>query len=152
MTFFTDKWAARYLDLASNVGGWSKDTSTKVGCIIASPDGVTLATGFNGLARGVADLPERMERPAKYVWTVHAEAAAVANAARSGARLDGAIAFVTHKPCSDCARLLINAGIRKIVTRRPDAGLAERFAESFAVADAMLGEAGVEVVYLQGEE
>lgn len=136
------KWEARFLGVAREVSGWSKDYSTKVGCVLVSPDGVIVATGYNGLPRGVKDTSERMERPAKYLWTVHAEAAAVANAARTGARLAGATAFVSHAPCASCARLLLNAGIARVVvgpgtTSMPD--------EEFEAAAIMFYEAGVKV-------
>lgn len=136
------KWQARFLGVAREVAGWSKDPSTKVGCVLVSPDGVIVATGYNGLPRGVDDLPARMERPAKYLWTVHAEAAAVANAARSGARLSGATAFVSHAPCASCARLLLNAGIATVVV---GPGTTSMPAEEFEAAAVMFREAGVEV-------
>lgn len=142
------KWAQRFLGVATEVATWSKDPSTKVGCVMVSDDGVIVATGYNGLPRGVDDAPERMERPTKYLWTVHAEAAAVANAARSGARLAGATAFTTHMSCAGCARLMINAGITCVVagdgkTSMPDA--------EFDAAALMLREAGVRSKFWGGE-
>lgn len=137
------KWQARFLGVAREVASWSKDPNTKVGCVLVSPDGVVVATGYNGIPRGVGDLPARMERPAKYLWTVHAEAAAVANAARSGARLSGATAFVSHAPCASCARLLLNAGIGKVVVGTGTTSMPD---EEFEAAATMFREAGVKVV------
>lgn len=90
--------------------------------------------------RGVQDHTERMERPAKYLWTVHAEAAAVANAARSGARLNGATAFVTHMSCAGCARLMLNAGITCVVV---GPGQTSMPSDEFEAAATMFEEAGV---------
>lgn len=135
------KWQERFLDVATEVATWSKDPSTKVGCVMVSEDGVIVATGYNGLPRGVQDHPERMERPTKYLWTVHAEAAAVANAARSGARLNGATAFVTHMSCAGCARLMLNAGIACVVV---GPGKTSMPADEFEAAAAMFEEAGVQ--------
>lgn len=137
------KWQARFLGVAREVASWSKDPNTKVGCVLVSPDGVVVATGYNGIPRGVGDLPARMERPAKYLWTVHAEAAAVANAARSGARLSGTTAFVSHAPCASCARLLLNAGIGKVVVGTGTTSMPD---EEFEAAATMFREAGVKVV------
>lgn len=140
--FLKSKWAARFLEIASHISGWSKDPSTKVGCVLVSTDGAILSTGYNGLPMVVNDAPERMERPAKYIWTVHAEAAAVANAARLGAATRGATAFVTHACCSSCARLLINAGVRAVVF---GPGTTSMPAEEFEAAAEMFREAGVGV-------
>ena len=137
-----EKWQRRFMRLAVEVSAWSKDTSTKVGCVLVSPDGLVLSTGYNGIARGVDDKPVRLERPQKYLWTVHAEAAAIANAARHGARLTGATAYVTHCPCASCARLLLNAGVAEVVT---GSGLTNMPAEEFDAARTMFQEAGVHV-------
>lgn len=78
-----NKWTQRFLNLAQSVAEWSKDPSTQVGAVAVGTSKQILETDFNGLPRGVQDLPERMERPAKYIWTAHAEENLVAHAARS---------------------------------------------------------------------
>lgn len=138
-----EKWMGRFLRLAADIARWSKDPATHVGCVVVSPHGTIVSTGYNGLPRGVEDLRERMQRPAKYLFTVHAEAAAVANAARVGAALEGSTAFVTHAPCAGCARLLINAGIAAVVV---GPGTTSMPAEEFETAETMFREAGVKVV------
>ena len=135
-------WDEHFMDMAILVAQRSKDPSTKVGCVVVSEDKIVVATGYNGLPRGVQDISERMERPAKYLWTSHAEENAVAQSARVGAKLKGGTAFVTHHPCSRCARSLIQAGITRVVigggkTSMPD--------EEFEVAAIMFKEAGVNV-------
>ena len=135
-------WDEHFMDMAILVAQRSKDPSTKVGCVVVSEDKIVVATGYNGLPRGVQDRSERMERPAKYLWTSHAEENAVAQSARVGAKLKGGTAYVTHHPCSRCARSLIQAGITKVVvgggtTSMPD--------EEFEVARIMFKEAGVNV-------
>ena len=104
-------WDHYFLTIAKTVAAKSKDT-TKVGCVIVGEDKQILSTGWNGLARGVEELPERLERPAKYQWTTHSESNAIANAARSGVRLKGATLYCTHHPCASCAGLMIQAGIQ----------------------------------------
>lgn len=135
------KWHQRFLDLAAHVAGWSKDPSTKVGAVAVDPTSrAVLSTGYNGLPRGVDDQPCRMQRPGKYLWTAHAEENLVAHAARQ--TLHGATVYVTHLCCANCTRMLINAGVSKIVC---GPGLTNMDYENFAVARQMLKEADVEL-------
>jgi dCMP deaminase len=135
-------WNDYFMDMATLVAQRSKDPSTKVGCVVVSEDRIVVSTGYNGLPRGVNDKSERMERPAKYLWTSHAEENAVAQAARVGAKLKGGTAFVTHHPCSRCARSLIQAGVTTVVIGNGTTSMPE---EEFDVARVMFLEAGVEV-------
>lgn len=136
-------WEEYFIRMAELVASRSKDPSTKVGCVVVSYDNTVLSTGYNGLPRGVLDLPERMERPAKYLWTAHAEENAVAQAARNGISLDGATAYVTHSPCCRCARALIQAGILHIVVAPGQTSMPQ---EEFDVAAQMFAEVDIEVV------
>lgn len=135
-------WDEHFMDMAILVAQRSKDPSTKVGCVVVSEDKIVVATGYNGLPRGVQDRSERMERPAKYLWTSHAEENAVAQSARVGAKLKGGTAFVTHHPCSRCARSLIQAGVTTVVVGRGKTSMPD---EEFEVARIMFKEAGVNV-------
>lgn len=135
------KWTSRFLDLAQHIAQWSKDPSTKVGAVaVETTSKRVLETGYNGPPRGVRDLPTRFERPAKYYCTAHAEQNLVAHAARSV--LAGSTVYVTHAPCCDCAKLLINAGVAKVVY---GAGQTNMKPEMFTAAATMFAEAGVEV-------
>lgn len=136
----TAGWTDYFLAMATLVASKSKDPATKVGCVIVGPDREVRATGYNGLPRGVADIPERMERPAKYLWTSHAEENAVAQAARVGVSLKDCTAYVTHHPCARCARSLIQAGIGKVVI---GTGQTSMPPEEFDVAGRMFFEAVV---------
>tara|TARA_R110000868_G_scaffold66536_5_gene198036 strand:- start:568 stop:1014 length:447 start_codon:yes stop_codon:yes gene_type:complete len=142
-------WQKYFLEMAEQVATRSKDPSTKVGCVISTEDKVVVATGYNGIPRDVLDKPERMERPAKYLWTSHAEENAVAMAARVGSRLRGGHAFVTHMPCCRCARMLIQAGISTVYCGD---GTTSMPLEEFDVATQMFREAGVLVVLTKQEE
>jgi dCMP deaminase len=135
-------WDEHFMDMAILVAQRSKDPSTKVGCVVVSEDKIVVATGYNGLPRGVQDISERMERPAKYLWTSHAEENAVAQSARVGAKLKGGTAFVTHHPCSRCARSLIQAGVTRVVIGNGKTSMPD---EEFEVAAIMFKEAGVNV-------
>jgi dCMP deaminase len=87
-----------------------------VGAVIAR-DKVILSTGYNGSPRGLKhcdDIGHEMS-DGHCIRTVHSEANAVAQAAKNGVRIDGATLFTTASPCYDCFKLLINAGIVRIV-------------------------------------
>ena len=57
----SEKWDQRFIELAQHISGWSKDPSTKVGCIVVGEDREIRSTGFNGFPRGIADDSERLE-------------------------------------------------------------------------------------------
>jgi len=137
------KWDRRFLEMAAMVASWSKDPSTQVGCVLVDDARVVRGLGYNGFPRGVCDCEERLsDRAQKYLFVQHAEPNAITNA--SG-KTRGCTAYVTHHPCANCTGLLIQAGIRRVVTHVPAGGLAERFAESFAASQEMLREAGVQL-------
>lgn len=142
----SDKWDKRFLDLAVHISQWSKDPSTKVGCVIVNKDKTIITVGYNGFPRGVDDTDERyLDRETKYLMVQHAEANAIASAKEP---LDGYTAYVTHHPCSNCTGLLIQSGIKRVVTTEPASDFADRFAKSFAASKTMLSEAGIELVIL----
>ena len=109
-------WDKRFLKLAKHISEWSKDPSTKVGCVVVGPDRELRSTGFNGLPRGIEDNEERLNnREIKYPLICHAEENAIMHAARIGISLKGCTAYVTWPPCTRCARSLIQAGVSTIV-------------------------------------
>ena len=95
----------------------SKDPNTQVGCCIASQDNIILSVGYNGFPRGCSDdeYPwgrEGSEEETKYPYVVHAELNAILN---SGARdLSGAKLFVVLFPCEECAKAIIQSGIKEV--------------------------------------
>ena len=117
---FSDKWNVRFMQMAQMISGWSKDNSTKVGCVIVSPEKAILSMGYNGFPRGVDDTPQyRQERPTKYEFVVHAEENALLNAGRNGTRLSGGILYVTMPPCTRCAGSIIQSGIKEVIYLEP---------------------------------
>lgn len=151
MNITNPKWAGRMLKMAKEVASWSKDSSTKVGAVITTPNGAPVSWGFNGMPMGIDDtVPERNQRPYKYKWFCHAERNAMDLAPQP---LDGYVMFVTFSPCSNCAQSIIQRKIKTVVV---DANytadkMPERWQEDMAVAVEMLKEAGVEVLSAQPE-
>jgi len=143
-------WDERFMNLALHVSSWSKDQSTKVGCVLASPGRDILAVGYNGFPRGLNDdLSDRHQRPAKYLWTEHAERNAIFSAARVGVSLLGSTMYLPWFPCPDCARAIVQAGIATLVALRPNLS-DPRWGEGFPVAEGILRECEVDIRWYVG--
>lgn len=113
---FSNVWNERFMELAKLISTWSKDESTKVGCVVVGPDKEIRSTGYNGFPRGVNDkIAARKVRPTKYKFTEHAERNAIFNAVLYGASCKGCVMYVTFPPCVDCARGIIQSGIREVI-------------------------------------
>jgi len=105
-------WRQYFMLLAHVAASRSTDDSTKCGCVIVDPKTHRqVAMGYNGFPRKVQERAERKKRPEKYFFTEHAERNAIYNASQS---LEGCEAYVTGPPCSDCARGLIQVGIKAV--------------------------------------
>lgn len=140
-------WDNRFRELVEHIGGWSKDSSTKVGCVIVGSSREIRSTGYNGLPRKVDDDQDyRHERPEKYFWYEHAERNAIYNAARVGTPLEGCTIYCSHFPCADCARAIVQSGITRVVTSNGWKDK-KRWEKHSKVGLAMFEEAGVEVEY-----
>ena len=141
----SEKWDRRFLELASHISTWSKDPSTKVGCVVVGEDREIRSTGFNGFPRGIEDDAERLEdRAQKYPLICHAEENAIMHAARIGISLKGNIAYVTLPPCTRCTRSLIQAGVSEVVYPS-GTDIPERWEEDLEIALGMMEEAGISV-------
>ena len=139
----SEKWDKRFLDLATHISTWSKDPSTKVGCVVVGEDREIRSTGFNGFPRGIEDDEERLaDREQKYPLICHAEENAIMHAARIGVSLKGSTAYVTWPPCSRCARSLIQAGVKEVVYSL-EVEVPDRWQEDFKISTEMMEEAGL---------
>ncbi len=140
--------AKKYIKLSRyNADIFSKDPNTKVGCIILTEDfSRILSTGVNGFPRHFNDdLSERWVKPLKLKLICHAESNSVANAARTGTPIDNSVIAVTKFPCSNCAKLLIQAGIKKIYSIEPDYE-SETWGEDAKLSESMFKEVGIDVI------
>lgn len=139
---YSEKWDRRFIDVAQLISTWSKDPSTKVGCVVVGRDREIRSTGFNGFPRGIEDSEERLsKRELKYPLICHAEENAIMHAARVGVSLRDCTAYVTWPPCTRCARSLVQAGVREVVFPRGE--VPDRWREDFETSLGMLKEAGV---------
>lgn len=142
------KWQKILLDLSEHVSKPSKDKSRKVGCVIVDEDNCVLSTGYNGFPKKVNDnVKERNERPLKYDYTIHAEMNAICIAAKKGMSLSGSTLVCNLFPCANCAKHIVQVGIKKIVTYKPDLINESKYRESWKIALTMFNEAGVKIIY-----
>jgi dCMP deaminase len=141
----SQKWDRRFIELARHIATWSKDPSTKVGCVVVGPDREIRSTGFNGFPRGIEDSEDRLEdRAQKYPLICHAEENAIMHAARIGMSLKGCLAYVTWPPCTRCARSLIQAGVAE-VAYPAELTIPDRWRDDFDMSTSMFTEAGVAI-------
>ncbi|MDE7454270.1 MAG: dCMP deaminase family protein [Clostridia bacterium] len=125
-----DKWDKRFMELTEQVATWSScyKQNRQVGAVIVKNKRI-LTTGYNGAPQGVTSCKERGEclreklgiesgTRHELCYAVHAEQNAIIQAARLGIVLDGATLYCTHQPCVICAKMIINAGITRIVYKQ----------------------------------
>ncbi len=121
------KWDKRFMEMAELVSSWSScfQENRQVGAVIVSNKRV-LTTGYNGASSGIKSCKERnsclrreLNIPSgtrhEICYATHAEQNAIIQAAKLGICIDGATLYCTHQPCAICAKMLINAGIKRIV-------------------------------------
>ncbi len=121
------KWDKRFMELAQTIATWSScyQSNRHVGAVIVK-DKRVLATGYNGAPVGVKSCEEKGECIRKKLniasgtqheicFAVHAEQNAIAQAAKLGINIQGATLYCTHQPCVICAKIIINAGISKVI-------------------------------------
>lgn len=134
-------WDARFLQMAALVSTWSKDPSTKVGAVITRGKFV-VSLGFNGHPAGIRDSESRLlDREQKYRTIIHAEMNAILSARQP--LEDCTLYVVPFMPCSNCGAVIVQSGIKRVVTLENDN---ERWAESFDITRTIFAEAGVELV------
>ena len=144
----TPEKARKYLEIANATALLSKDTSTKVGAVILGATGEIRSLGYNGAPRGCTadeDDERGLSRPEKYFWFSHAELNAITNAARVGTPLLGSVLIVTHPPCMDCARAIVQAGIKEIWVPRWSDEFYDRWKEHIHRSTRLFKECNVEM-------
>jgi dCMP deaminase len=139
-------WEDYFLQLADLVASRSTCLRRQVGAVLVRDERI-IATGYNGAPRGIQHcleagcLREKMGIPSGERYElcrgVHAEQNAIINAAYYGVSTKGAVLYCTNQPCLICARMIINAGIIKVVHRG-------NFDDDFALQ--FMEEAGIEMI------
>ena len=139
-----DKWDVRFMEMARVVSTWTScfAPGRAIGAVIVK-DKRIMTTGYNGAPAGMKTCRERgyclrrrLNIPsgtrAEVCYAIHAEQNAIIQAAKLGVCIEGATLYCTHQPCSVCAKMIVNAGIRRVVYEQgyPDDFTHEIFGET----------------------
>ena len=150
------KWDHRFMEMAQLVSTWAScyQEERKIGAVIVK-DKRVMTTGYNGAPSGVETCVERGECLRKKLgipsgtrhemcYAVHAEQNAIIQAAQLGVNIDGSTLYCTHQPCILCAKMIVNAGVVRVVYH-------SGYPDDFALD--IFKEAGVQVeCYTESEE
>ena len=146
-----DKWDQRFMELAWVISNWAScfKPNRKIGCVIVKNKRI-VTTGYNGAPAGIKTCVERGEclrkkigiasgTHAELCYAVHAEQNAIIQAAKLGSSIEGATLYCTHQPCVLCAKMIVNAGIKRVVYEEgyPDDFAREIFREGGVALEQM---------------
>ena len=142
-------WDEYFMGVALLAAMRSKDPNTQVGCCIVDAEKRILSTGYNGFPTGCSDddFPwDRTGEETKYPFVVHAELNAILNA--HGKNLVGARLYVALFPCNECAKAIIQSGIREVIY------LSDKYANTSSThaSKRMLRSAGIQLTKLEVEK
>ena len=131
----------RYLRMAKIWAENSYCQRRQVGALIVKNNAI-ISDGYNGTPSGFPNLCED-ENNVTFPYVLHAEANAITKLARSSNNSDGSTIYITASPCIECAKLIIQAGIRRVV-----------YGEKYRLTDGieLLERAGIEVIYLNPDD
>jgi len=139
------------LERAIAAAAGSPNPIRKVGALLVAADRTEIVA-CNAFPPGVKKLPERVVGDNRFIWLEHAERAALFEAARRGMATGGSMLVSTYFPCTDCARAIVQTGVRTVATPRPEFD-DPVWGESFRTSATILAEGAVEVVLLtEGED
>lgn len=126
-----NKWDKRFMELAETIAAWSSchREDRQIGAVLVR-DRRIITTGYNGAPAGLLSCKDRGECVRKIMsipsgtkheicYAIHAEQNAIIQAAKLGISIDGATLYCTHFPCAICTKMIINAGIAKLVYKYP---------------------------------
>ena len=154
------KWDRHFISLALESARMSKDPATQAGAVIIGPDREVRSMGYNGLPRGIADTPQRLQnKELKRSLIVHAEMNAILNAARIGVSTRGCTLYLAltddsgqvwgGAPCTRCTVEIIQAGIMQVVAM-PFKNQISYWTDSVEQARALLQEAQIQYREIDG--
>lgn len=131
----------RYLKMARIWAQNSYCQRRQVGALVVK-DGMIISDGYNGTPSGFENICEDENNVTK-PYVLHAEANAITKLARSNNNSDGATIYITASPCIECAKLIIQAGIKRVV-----------YGEQYRLTDGidLLKRAGIETTYINSDE
>ena len=141
---------ASFMHIAEAFATRSHDPSSKVGAIILGPAYDVRASGWNGAPRNCkADTDHRYDnREEKLWWVTHAEANAIANAARVGTSVEGCTLVCTHMTCMTCAKLIAQSGIIHVICIEPTVDFGLRWHDDIKHTKELFTELGLTLILI----
>ena len=149
MDYEFTKWDKRFVEMARVIASWAScyNDNRQVGAIIVK-DKRIITTGYNGAPSGVVSCKDKgycIRRKLgiasgthhELCYGTHAEQNAIIQAARLGIAIEGATLYCTHQPCGICAKMIINAGIKRVIYEN---GYPDEFSME------IMNEAGLELI------
>ena len=143
-------WDEYFMGIALLTAMRSKDPNSQVGACIVSPENKILSLGYNGMPMGCNDDEMPWEREGaplqtKYMYVCHAELNAILNSAHNN--LKGARVYVTLFPCNECAKAIIQSGVKEVYY------LSDKYADTLATmaSKRMMDSAGVRYIQMRTE-
>lgn len=150
-----NKWDRRFMEMAELVATWTSccQENRRIGAVIVKNKRI-MTTGYNGAPAGVTTCKERGEclrrkmgiasgTRQEVCYATHAEQNAIIQAAKMGVNIDGSALYCTHQPCSQCAKMIINAGIERVIYKHG-------YPDEFSMA--LFKEAGVRIERYKDKE
>ena len=150
-----DKWDKRFVELSQTIATWSScyKEGRQVGAVIVR-DKRIITTGYNGAPSGIKSCKEKGEclriklgipsgTRHELCYAIHAEQNAIIQAAKLCISIEGATLYCTHYPCTICAKMIVNAGIKRVIYIHP-------YPDDFSRT--LLAEAGIETIQYNIEE
>lgn len=109
-------WQEYFMSIANMIAKRSTCDRAYVGCLLVNKDNRIVSSGYNGSIKGNPHCSEigHTMRDGHCIATIHAEMNALLYCAKEGIKVDGCVCYVTHFPCLNCTKALIQAGISKI--------------------------------------
>lgn len=127
---------------------FSDDPRTQNGAVLVPRVGY-VASAANCLPKNIAAAPSRLRPPEKYTWVEHAERGAIYAAARAGTKTESAVLYACWVACPECARAIIESGVREVVSHIKTRALTpSRWEDRVLLGERMLEEAGVSMRWL----
>ena len=146
-------WDDLFMSMVYLIAMKSKDESTHIGAVVVGPDHEIRSVGYNGFPRGINDyVAKRQERPLKYKFFEHGERNSIYNAALIGVSLKNCKMYTNGIPCTDCARAIIQSGIKEVVVDEEwNDGNKGRWKGEADLTLIMFNESNVKVRYWTGD-
>lgn len=126
-----NKWDKRFMDLTKTIAKWSScyQSNRNIGAIIVKNKRI-LTTGYNGAPAGIKSckekgecLRQKLNIPSgtrhELCYAIHAEQNAIIQAAKLGVSIEDATLYCSHQPCVICSKMIVNAGITRVVYEKP---------------------------------